>query len=105
MTNSNLPIRETFGIIDPSTKKPYKDILKSFLLQLRITKENRLCKYVYLTENDPYLLHCDTKTKKIIKEKGFCDCIVSFQVRTTGRIALARVFTTKAKTLNNPDGV
>ena len=105
MTNSNIKIRETFGIIDPLTKKEYPDILKSFLLQLRITKENRLCKYIYLTENDPFLLHCDTKTKKIIKEKGFCDCIVSFQVRTTGKIALARVFTTKAKTANNPDGV
>jgi len=32
----------------------------------------------------------DGKVKREIKEKGYCDCIVSFQTRTDIKIALAR---------------
>ena len=75
--NSN--IRETFGILDKETGKQYSDIINAFLLSLRITEEDK-----------HFLLHCDSKVKREIKEKGYCNCIVSFQTRSDCKIALAR---------------
>lgn len=96
-SNSNSKIRETFGIIDPLTKQKYKDIKRSFLELRRITKEDLLNREILepSTRKAPYLLHTDLKVNRIIFNEGYCDCIVSYQERTTGRIALARIFIKK----------
>ncbi len=86
--NSN--IRETFGIIEKETGKQYQDIINAFLLSLRITEEDKRANKIILNNNTTFLLHCDSKVKREIKEKGYCDCIVSFQIRTSIKIALAR---------------
>lgn len=86
--NSN--IRETFGIVDKETGKQYPDIINAFLLSLRITEEDKKTGKIVLNNNITFFLHMDGKVKREIKEKGYCDCIVSFQVRTDCKIALAR---------------
>lgn len=86
--NSN--IRETFGIIDKETGKRYPDIINAFLFSLRITEEDKKANKIILNNNNSFLLHCDGKVKREIKERGYCDCIVSFQIRIDCKIALAR---------------
>jgi hypothetical protein len=91
MNSKTTEIRETFGLIDPLTGKRYQDIQNAFLLTLRITEQDKIEKRITLSTNNlSFFLHCDSKVKKEIKEKGFCDCIVSFQIRTDIKIALAR---------------
>ena len=94
--------RQTFGIIDPSTKKPYKDILNSFLIAKRVTVEDLKNKYIIPTSKNKehelyYTLHADSKVRRIIRKEGECPCIISFQTRKVGSsvlqyIAFARVF-------------
>lgn len=86
--NSN--IRETFGIIDPKTGHAYNDIINAFLMSVRITQDDKDLGKVFLRDNLAFHLHMDSKVKREIKEKGYCDCIVSFQIRTDIKIALAR---------------
>ena len=94
--------RQTFGIIDPSTKKPYKDILNSFLIAKRVSREDLRNKYIIPTSRNKahelyYTLHADSKVRRIIRKEGECPCIISFQTRKIGSsvlqyIAFARVF-------------
>ena len=94
--------RQTFGIIDPSTKQKYKDILNSFLIAKRVTVEDLRNKYIIPTSKNKeneifYTLHADSKVRRIIRKEGECPCIISFQTRRVGNqavqnIAFARVF-------------
>ena len=94
--------RETFGIIDPSTKQKYKDILNSFLIAKRVTREDLRNKYIIPTSKNKeheifYALHADSKVRRIIRKEGECPCIISFQTRKISSsvlqyIAFARVF-------------
>lgn len=86
--NSN--IRETFGIIDKETGEQYPDILYAFLLELRITKEDREAGKIQLKDGASFILQMDGPVRRKIMEKGYCDCLVSFQGRTDIKIALAR---------------
>jgi len=90
MNSKNVEIRETFGLIDPLTGRQYEDIQNAFLLTRKITWWDKDYKSITLTGGLSFFLHCDSKVKKEIKEKGYCDCIVSFQIRTDIKIALAR---------------
>ena len=99
MTNET---RQTFGIIDPSTKKPYKDILNSFLIAKRVSREDLKNRYIIPTSKNKeheifYSLHADSKVRRIIRKEGECPCIISFQTRKISNsvlqyIAFARVF-------------
>ena len=94
--------RQTFGIIDPSTKQKYKDILNSFLIAKRVTVEDLKNRYIIPTSKNKeneifYTLHADSKVRIIIRKEGECPCIISFQIRKVGSsvlqyIAFARVF-------------
>lgn len=86
----NNNIRQTFGIIDQETGKQYEDIIHAFLLSLRITEEDRKIGWITLTNMTSFRLHCDSVVRKEIIEKGYCNCIVSFQIRKDIKIALAR---------------
>lgn len=91
MNSKTTEVRETFGLIDPLTGKQYEDIQNAFLLTLRITEQDKVERRITLKDNSlSFFLHCDSKVKREIKEKGYCDCIVSFQIRTDIKIALAR---------------
>ena len=91
--------RETFGIIDPKTKQKYKDVLKSFLILRRITRQDLASSTVFPSPHsaNSYLLHADAKVRRIINREGDCPCIVSFQTRRIGNksvqnIAFARLY-------------
>ena len=91
--------RETFGIIDPSTKQKYKDVLRSFLILRRITRQDLASTFVYPSPHsaNSYQLHADSRVRRIINKEGDCPCIVSFQTRRVGNktiqnIAFARLY-------------
>ena len=95
----NSKFRETFGIIDPSTKQKYKDVLRSFLILRRITRQDLASSTVFPNPHsaNSYLLHADAKVRRIINREGDCPCIVSFQTRRVGNksvqnIAFARLY-------------
>ena len=99
MKSKDSKFRETFGIIDPSTKQKYKDVLRSFLILRRITRQDLASTFVYPNPHsaNSYQLHADSKVRRIINQKGDCPCIVSFQTRRVGNkniqnIAFARLY-------------
>ena len=114
MKSKNFKFRETFGIIDPSTKQKYKDILRSFLILRRITRQDLASTFVYPNPHsaNSYQLHADSKVRRIINQKGDCPCIVSFQTRRVGNksvqnIAFARLYEierTKEKESSRSEG-
>ena len=114
----NSKFRETFGIIDPSTKQKYKDVLRSFLILRRITRQDLASSTVFPNPHsaNSYTLHADAKVRRIINREGDCPCIVSFQTRRVGNqavknIAFARLYeieridrTAKIKTKQRQEG-
>ena len=95
----NPKFRETFGIVDPKTKQKYKDVLRSFLILRRITRQDLASSTVFPNPHsaNSYLLHADAKVRRIINREGDCPCIVSFQTRRVGNksvqnIAFARLY-------------
>lgn len=95
----NSKFRETFGIVDPKTKQKYKDVLKSFLILRRITRQDLASSTVFPSPHsaNSYQLHADSRVRKIINQRGDCPCIVSFQTRRVGNksvqnIAFARLY-------------
>lgn len=91
--------RQTFGIIDPETKQPYKDIVKSFLIAKRITRRDLFNGYIIPSDSSEfyYSLHVDSKVRRIINREGDCPCIISFQIRQVSPhnyepLAFARLF-------------
>ena len=90
-------IRETFGIVDQKTKKPYSDLL-SYSLKRDSVSQAFLFQKVIEVNGEVYILHMDSKLKRILKtlELGeTTDIIISLQVRTNLRIALARSYVPK----------
>ena len=91
-------LRETFGIVDPVTKEKYPDIVRSFLVAKNLTADDLDRGYIYPSlkqalKGEVYKLHCDSATKRQIREHGFCSCIISYQTRLDfGKIAFARIF-------------
>ena len=95
----NSKFRETFGIVDPKTKQKYKDVLRSFLILRRITRQDLASSTVFPNPHsaNSYLLHADAKVRRILNREGDCPCIVSFQTRRVGNrsvqnIAFARLY-------------
>lgn len=95
----NSKFRETFGIVDPKTKQKYKDVLRSFLILRRITRQDLASSTIFPSPHsaNSYQLHADAKVRRIINREGDCPCIVSFQTRRIGNksvqnIAFARLY-------------
>jgi len=102
MTTANM--RDTFGIIDPFTLDIYKDILDYHLGTRLFTQVS--CKDRYILEKGIfYILHMDSKLRRKLHELSYPTqlslatlgieaqkVIISFQHRTKGFIALARIY-------------
>lgn len=96
-THKDLP-RNTFGIIDKETGQKYPDILVSHLELRSISfAEWFLDKYIAESADrkKSYRLLLDHKTAKELVQHGSIDAIVSFQLRTDGGYAVARLFDPK----------
>lgn len=96
-SNNSTKLRETFGIIDGKTGKIYPDILNYHLEIMYITDIKLLPNSVISTKaiNGTevfYPIQIDSKLKRLLKDKGIAKVIVSFQIRTNGKIALARIY-------------
>lgn len=92
-TNST-KLRETFGIIDGKTGKTYPDILNYHLEVMMITDIKLLQNSVLTNSMDKqtYPIQIDSKLKRLLRDKGIAKVIVSFQIRTNGKLALARIY-------------
>ena len=90
--NTKLPLRETFGVVDGKTGKLYPDLL-SYALEKGIVTDSILQpNSVMYRKGICYTTHIDSKLKRVLKEQGLASVIISFQKRTTGNIALARLY-------------
>lgn len=106
---ANLSPRNTFGIIDPTTKKRYEDIIGSHLQLRRLLLEEWL-EHGSITESKDrqksYKILLDFKTQQALAKYGIIDVIVSFQHRKDGCYAVCRLWNpekTTRKTLLNTD--
>lgn len=96
-THKDLP-RNTFGILDPITKKQYEDVKVSHLELRRISfDEWFIDKYIAESADrkKKYKLLLDHRAAKEIVQQGSIDALVSFQLRTDGAYAVARLFDPK----------
>lgn len=88
-------LRNTFGIIDKKTGQKYPDILVSHL-ELRCISFNEWFIDKYIRESADrkkgYRLLLDHKTAKELVQHGSIKAMVSFQLRTDGAYAVARLF-------------
>lgn len=92
MNNSTKPlIRETFGIIDGKTGKLYSDILSYALEREILTDETLLPNSVKYRKNLCYILQMDSRLRRALRTEKMVNVIISYQRRTTGNIALARL--------------
>jgi hypothetical protein len=77
--------RQTFGIAGHS------DVVKASL-DVRtiydIDYNNRLLHY----KGKDYILHCDNHVRQTLNNEGSAYCLVSYQERTTGFYAFARLY-------------
>lgn len=91
-----LNLRETFGVIDKATGQKYPDILSCFLQEAYFTYAHLYADWLLPKNGNLYYsLQMDSKLKQKLKTlRGGEEqkVIVSFQRRTTGAIALARIF-------------
>lgn len=87
--------RNTFGIINPLTKRKYRDIIKSHLeLRRLLFEEWYLDKKIQESEKrkQKFILLLDHKTAKDLIREGILDVMISFQERVDGFYAVARTF-------------
>ena len=87
-------IRETFGIVNGKTGALYPDILRYHLGWDNFCALH--CSLHTLEEQgEQYYLHMDSKLKRALAALDMGETVkvvISFQHRTTGRIALARLY-------------
>jgi hypothetical protein len=86
-----IAFRPTFGIIDHETGKRYKDIILSFLHPHYITCQDFDNGFIW-HNGQQYRLHCDKRVRIELGMEGYCKVLISFQIRTTGAYAIARVY-------------
>lgn len=113
MTTSNM--RDTFGIIDPTTLDIYEDIIDYHLGTRLFTQASHKDKYI-LEKGIFYILHMDSKLRRRLHELSYPTqlnlatlgmetqkVIISFQHRTTGYIALARIYQENKSNIGAPN--
>ena len=89
------PFRNTFGILDPLTQKPYEDILSCHLEARSLQLEEFLIDghiAEALGRQKLFKILMDHKAFKQLIQKGYIDALVSFQVRKTESVAVVRLF-------------
>lgn len=82
-----MTFRQTFGITGHS------DIIKASL-DVRTLYDVDFDKRHINYKGRDYILHCDNHVRQTLKNEGSAYCIVSYQERTTGFYALARLHRT-----------
>lgn len=103
MSSNHITVRDTFGIVDSKTGKLYPDLL-TYSVKRDTFSQLRLFTRTYNNYDEGttsngykvYSLHMDAKLKRALKllprPKDTIEVIISLQNRTTGRIALARIY-------------
>jgi len=85
--------RHTFGIIDPSTHKQYKDIISASIIKdiisSKMVHSNNARSYYH--RGKMYHLNMDKELKDYLLEHRYADVVISIQDRTDINIAVARI--------------
>ncbi len=96
MTMNSKKTRNTFGVIDKRTGKKYSDIITSFIKTLPLTPEDLEYKYLVIPSEKhgdiTYQLKTDSTLRNKLRKEYKVDCIVSFQIRRQGNVAVARIY-------------
>lgn len=93
MNNKKRTPRTTFGIKDKKGKI-LPDIIKAFTASRIITCEDFDIGMINYQGID-YILDTDKKVRTELGNWGNCRCIISFQIRTREKMAIARVYIDK----------
>ena len=89
------PIRFSFSLKDKEGKQ-YPDILTGFLLPQYLTSHDY--DIGTLTNNgQTFSLHCTHDVRKELGLYGYASCLISYQVRTNGCYAIARLLQNKGE--------
>lgn len=95
----NNVIRNTFGLRDSETQQKYEDIISAHLenriLSLSSLKESNYIIAETRDRNKLYTVLLDSKAEQALKQGETTKAIISFQVRTNGCFAIARLFQDK----------
>ncbi len=104
MKSSCLSPRNAMGLFYPGTKKRYEDIISAHLQLRTLHFEEWYFDKAIRESRDRqklYTLLIDFNLQKELVKEGRAAVMVSFQVRTTGCFAVARLWKeTKKKTIN-----
>ena len=72
---------------------PNPDIRRAFLQSVILRVEDAIEGKVWLEDKSEWKLVLEEPVRAALKESSFVDCIISFQLRTTGAYAVARLNT------------
>lgn len=101
---STLPPRNTMGLYIPGTKEKYPDIISAHLQLRTLSFDEWYLDRTIRESRDRqklFMLLIDFNLQRELTQKGSATVMVSFQIRTTGCFAVARLYEqTKAKTIN-----
>ena len=93
--------RDTFGLFDPQTGLRYKDVISCHLRPMWLTSEIHDQKIITDEQGAAYILHCDPLVRKELGMEGDALVMISYQRRTTGNYAMARLYRTPDCNLKN----
>ena len=103
-TTSTLPPRNTMGLYIPGTKEKYPDIVSAHLQLRTLSFDEWYLNRTIRESRDRqklFMLLIDFNLQRELTQKGSATVMVSFQIRTTGCFAVARLYEeTKKKSLN-----
>ena len=77
--------RDTFGITG------HNDIISASLDKRTLYSGDFDNRYINFKNKD-YILHCDAAVKQTLGLYGSAECLISYQERTTGFYAMARLY-------------
>lgn len=103
-SSSPIPPRNTMGLYIPGTKEKYPDIISAHLQLRTLSFDEWYLDRTIRESRDRqklFMLLIDFNLQRELVKKGSATVMVSFQIRTTGCFAVARLYEqTKAKTIN-----
>lgn len=77
---------------------PNPDIKRAFLFTLNVCAEDAIKGKLYLEDQSEWTLVLEQPVREALRQQATAECIVSFQVRTQGAYAIARLLKHQSQT-------
>ena len=88
-TSSPLPITFYLYRKDGSLNP---DIKRAFLQAMSVSAEDAIAGRIFLEDKSEWILVLEAPVRAALKAASLVECVVSFQIRTTGAYAVARIW-------------